>query len=311
LKPEKWHEWISFGAGVCVVAVPQLIWAMSGSATKTSEFIAFHFGWDSGETNIFWFWLKNTGFFIPILIFGIFLTQRREDAKTQKEQKKVTDEQSQIANRKSQILFYLPFIFLFLVSNTMKLAPWEWDNIKVLIYWFVGSLPFAAFALAWIYQQNNVLKAVAVGTLVILTAAGAVDVWRTVSGQINYQVFEPDAVRIAASIKQKTEPNALFLNAPTYNTAVVLSGRRSLLRYIGHLSSHGIDYAERERDLEKIYRGEPVAEILMKKYGIEYVLISPEEQAYFGQKNLAINEAYFEKFPVIAEAGAFRVYKVK
>ena len=193
----------------------------------------------------------------------------------------------------------------------MKLAPWEWDNIKVLIYWFVGSLPFVALALAWIYNQNNILKFVAVCALIVLTAAGAVDVWRTVSGQINYQVFENDAVRIAASIKQKTAPNALFLNAPTYNTAVVLSGRRSLLRYIGHLSSHGINYAEREKDLDKIYKGEATADILLKKYDIEYVMISPEEQAYFGQKNFLINEEFFQKFPVVAEAGAYRIYKVK
>ncbi len=311
LKPEKWREWISFGAGVCLLAIPALIWAMTGSATKTSEFIAFHFGWDAGETNIFWFWFKNTGFFIPIILLGIYLNyfpQRRKDAK---EEKKVKAEQSQIPNPKSQILFYLPFIFLFVVSNTMKLAPWEWDNIKVLIYWFVGSLPFVALALAWIFNQNNVLKIVAAGLLIILTAAGAVDVWRTVSKQINYQIFENDAIRIAASIKQKTAPNALFLNAPTYNTAVVLSGRRSLMRYLGHLSSHGIDYAEREKDLEKIYQGEATAEILMKKYGIEYVMISPEEQAYFGQKNIEINEEFFQKFPVVGEAGMYRIYKVR
>ena len=193
----------------------------------------------------------------------------------------------------------------------MKLAPWEWDNIKVLIYWFVGSLPFAAFALAWLYNQNKLLKLVAVGAFAVLIAAGTVDVWRVVSSQINYQVFEIDAVRIAAQIKSKTAPNALFLNAPTYNTAVVLSGRRSLMRYIGHLSSHGIDYAEREKDLQNIYKGEATTEILMKKYDIEYLMISPEESAYMSQNNLTLNEEFFQKFPVVAESGAFRVYKVK
>lgn len=315
MKPEKMREWISFGAGVCVIAIPELIWAMSGSATKTSEFIAFHFGWDAGKTNIFWFWLKNTGFFIPILIAGIFLTQRRKPQEEEKRGKGEREKESEESPRLSVspsllLLFYLPFIFLFLVSNTMKLAPWEWDNIKVLIYWFVGSLPFAAFALAWIYNQNIVLKIVAAGILIILTAAGASDVWRTVSGQINYKVFEADAIAIANGIKFKTAPNALFLNAPTYNTAVVLSGRRSLLRYIGHLSSHGIDYAEREKDLQKIYTGAATADILLKKYDIEYVLISPEEHGYLTQNNLTLNEEYFQKFPVIAEIGAFRVYKV-
>ena len=316
LKPEKWREWVAFGAGVCVIAVPELVWAMSGSATKTSEFIAFHFGWDKGETNIFWFWLKNTGFFIPILLAGIFLTHRRGMQEGEKErkgerEKKRREKSPHLPFSPSPLLFFLPFAFLFIVSNTMKLAPWEWDNIKVLIYWFVGSLPFVAFALAWTWNQNRVLKLVAVGAFVVLIAAGAVDVWRTVSGQINYEVFNADAIKIAERIKSKTAPNALFLNAPTYNTAVVLSGRRSLLRYIGHLSSHGIDYAEREQDLKNIYEGNATADILLKKYDIEYVMLSPEEQAYMSQNNLTVNEEFFQKFPVVAESGAFRVYKVK
>lgn len=307
MKPEKWREWISFGAGVCVIAVPELIWAMTGSATKTSEFIAFHFGWDAGKTNIFWFWLKNTGFFIPILIFGIYLLWSfSENEEAQKPKK-----ENQNPKTKDLLLFYAPFAFLFIISNTMKLAPWEWDNIKVLIYWFVGSLPFAAFALARIYSQNNVLKFVAAGLFVILTAAGAVDVWRTVSGQINYKVFDAEAVGIANGIKNKTAPNALFLNAPTYNTAVVLSGRRSLLRYIGHLSSHGIDYSEREKDLQKIYKGEASADILLKKYDIEYVLISPEEHEYMTQNNMLVNEEFFQKFPKVAEIGQYKVFKVR
>ncbi|MFN3330156.1 MAG: hypothetical protein ACK419_04435, partial [Pyrinomonadaceae bacterium] len=120
-------------------------------------------------------------------------------------------------------------------------------------------------------------------------------------------VFSKDAVSIAEMIKQKTEPDALFLNAPTYNSAVVLSGRRSLMRYTGHLHSYGIDYEAREKDVEKIYKGGAAADALIAKYKIDYVMISPEEYA-----NLStINEDYFQKFPLIAQVGAYRVYKVR
>jgi hypothetical protein len=315
---EKWREWIAFGIGVAIIAVPELLFALQGSATKTQEFIDWHFGWDARDANIFWFWLKNTGAFIPVLLFGIYLAGWRKDAnegeekrrKREKEQKR-EDFQSQIANRKSQILFYLPFIFCFLIANVMKLAPWEWDNIKVLIYWFVGSLPFAALALAWIYNQGKIFRVAAVCLVVVLTAAGAIDVWRVVSKQINYDVFDPDAIKIAEQIKRKTAPNALFLNAPTYNPAIVLSGRRSLMRYLGHLSSHGIDYGEREKDLQRIYEGNATADLFLKKYDIEYVLISPNEETYLTENNLHLNKAYFQKYTVFAESGEYKVYKVK
>jgi hypothetical protein len=312
---EKWREWIAFGIGVAVVAVPELFFAMQGSATKTSEFIDWHFGWDKGKTDFFWFWLKNTGALIPMLLAGlylVFLPAGLKDAELKdKNHKAKGRSENAKPDARKQILFYLPFFFCFVVSNAMKLAPWEWDNIKVLIYWFVGSIPFVAFALAWIYNRGKIFRLIAVAALVALTAAGAIDVWRVVSKQINYKVFETDAVSVAEQIKRKTAPNALFLNAPTYNSAVVLSGRRSLMRYVGHLSSHGIDFAPRESDLKHIYEGDATAEIFLKKHGIEYVLISPEERAYFAQTGLTLDEEFFAKYPVIAESGEYKVYKIK
>ncbi|HEX8288555.1 MAG TPA: hypothetical protein VF556_11190 [Pyrinomonadaceae bacterium] len=312
---DKLREWLMFGVGVAVIAVPELLWSTAESATRTSEFFGWHFGWDKGEANFFWFWLKNTGLFIPITLAGIYLIYSKqtitENSNAQKKLKvKDEDKQNESENQspktKAILLFYLPFVFLFLVSNSAKLAPWAWDNIKVLIYFWVGSIPFVAFALAWAWRKNVILKIVAAVCFAALISAGALDVWRVVTKQINYNVFSADAVKIAEQIKLKTEPNALFLNAPTYNTAVVLSGRRSLMRYLGHLSSHGIDYAEREMDAKRIYAGDASADILLKKHNIEYVLISPEERSAQPP-----NESYFAKYPIIAESGQYKVYKIK
>ena len=136
--------------------------------------------------------------------------------------------------------------------------------------------------------------------------AGSLDVWRTVSGQIKYGVFDADAIRVAEQVRQKTDPKALFLNAPTYNSAVVLTGRQSFMRYSGHLSSHGIDYYPRESEVKQMYQGGGVADALLTKYNIDYVLISPEER-----NTLKANEEYFKKYPVTAESGQYRVYKVR
>ena len=313
LKPEKWREWISFGIGVAIIAVPELIWSMQGSASHAEEFFGWHFGWDKADDeNFLLFWFKNTGVFVPLLLAGILLKFKIQDSrfKIRDSRFKIQDSKSEIRNSESEILnpailFYLPFVFCFVIANIYKFAPWQWDNIKILIYWFTGSLPLAAFALAWAWRKNVWLKFIAAGLFFILTAAGALDVWRVVSNQINYNVFDADAVKIAAQIKQKTAPDALFLNAPTYNTATVLSGRRSLMRYVGHLSSHGIDYQARLEDVKKMYQGDATAALLMSKYGIEYVLISPKES-----EELAPNEAFFSRFPVVAESGQYRVYKI-
>lgn len=309
MKRNRWRELIAFAIGVCLIAIPELLWSMTGSATRASEFIAWHFGFDAGQTNIVWFWIKNTGLLIPLIAFGIYVLYQRAPIKEvptkPKKKNRPVESPANTGNPTTLAYFYIPFLFLFVLANVTKLAPWEWDNIKVLIYWFVGSLPIIVFALNWMWRQETAWRVVAGLCVLVLTASGGLDVWRTVSGQINYPIFSANAMELADRIRAVTPPRSMFLNAPTYNTAVVLTGRRSLMRYPGHLSSHGIDYQQREEDVKRMYRGGPDALGLLEKYGIEYVVTSPEE------RSLTPNEAFFARFPIVAQYGDYRVYKIK
>jgi hypothetical protein len=291
LDPPKWRTWIAFGVGVCIIAVPELIWSVAGSASHASEFLGWNFGWDKGQKDLFWFWFLNTGLVIPLIGLGIYLALRTK---------------SDDGRNYKLWLFYTPFLFCFLAANAFKLAPWQWDNIKVLVYWFVGSLPFIAVAISWLWRRQKYFSVIAAVCFLSLIFSGILDVWRTASGQVKTRVFDQDAVRIAEQIKTRTLPDALFLNAATYNTAVALTGRQSLMRYSGHLMSHGIDYRGREEDVRKIYAGGPIADLLLAKYSIDYVLVSQEEVS-----SMTVNKDYFNKFPVVAEAGSAKVYKVK
>ena len=303
---DRWREWVWFGVGVSIIAVPELIWVMTGSATRLTEFVGWHFGWDKRDENFIWFWIKNTGIFIPLLIAGIFLILPKPKSEDAEQEQAVIPPTADERRKMNLLLFSVPFLLCFVVSNIVKLAPWEWDNIKVLIYWFVASVPFVAYVLAWAWNQGKIAKIAAVGGLIVLTLAGALDVWRTIAAKTNYNVFSKDSVAVAEQIKRKTAPNSLFLNAPTFNSAVVLSGRRSLMRFSGHLSSYGIDYYGREAEVKRIYAGDAAAEILLNKYGVEYVLISPEEKS-----NLTVNEDFFRRFPVVAQVGEYRVHQIK
>ncbi len=315
IKPEKWRDWTAFAIGVAIFSIGEIAFVMTGSATQTTAFFGAHFGWHKQQLNFFWFYLINTGLVFPALIAGLliaYLTPKREieDEETLRKKTKtqIKKDSKHSAIGTQHLLFFIPFAFLFVISNTMKLAPWEWDNIKVLIYWFIGSIPFIAYFLAWLWEKEKIFKLISAAILICLTFSGALDVWRTMSGKINSQVFPSDAIKIAEMIKKQTPPDALFLNDPTFKSAVALSGRLSLMRYTGHLQSHGIDFADRENDVHKIYAGDATADLLLKKYNVDYVLISPDER---DDKNLMLNETYFQKFPKIAESGQFAVYKVK
>jgi hypothetical protein len=287
---------------------------MAGRATHLDQFVGWHFGWDKRDDNFLWFWLKNTGMFIPLLIAGMVYWyfygggETPEPKKKKRKKGKKTEAASESPAERHPLdllLFSVPFIVLFVISNAVRLAPWEWDNIKVLIYWYLGSIPFVAWLLARMWETDRVYRAVSAAAMVVLMAAGALDVWRVVSGGIDMRVFDQGAVEIAEKIKLRTPPNAVFLNAPTYNSAVVLSGRLSVIRYPGHLMSHGIDYKERENDVRRIYAGGGTSEILVRKLGADYALVGPEEKSA-----LSVNEAAFARYPVVAEAGGYRVYKL-
>lgn len=286
-REDRWRWWSIYVIAALAVALPQAWWSTRDSVASAGTFFGFEFGWDHREENILWFWFVNTGLFIPMAVLATVWRDR-----------------SRLASR-SLLLFTAAFAVWFVVPNAVKLAPWIWDNIKVLFYWFVGFVPLVALLLSRLLRSRPALRAAGATALVVLTLAGGLDVWRAISGQTEYGEFDRDGIAFAALVRERTAPDALVLNAPTWNTPVFLTGRRSLLGYTGHAWSRGLPYLDREADIKRIYAGETDAEALLGRYGIEYIVLSPVER-----NNLTVNDAFLERFPTVAEAGEYRLYEV-
>jgi hypothetical protein len=284
---KRWREWLGFFVIACVIAGPQLLWSTHGSAVSTRAFIGWEFGWGHGDENILWFWLKNTGVFIPLLILALLW-------KTDK----------YLVSRKL-LYFYLPFTLCFIVPNTIKFAPWIWDNIKILFYWWIASAPIVALLLARLWDGDAWHRVIAGCLFVVLTLAGALDVYALVTKQGEYEEFDRDGVAFAEMIKQQTPPKAMILHAPIHNTPIFLTGRRSLMGYPGHIWTHGIDSGPREADIKKIYEGAPDAPALLAKYRVDYVVVDPQERSV-----MHVNDAFFDQYKEIATVGEYHLYKV-
>jgi hypothetical protein len=210
------------------------------------------------------------------------------------------------------LFFYLPFVFCFIVPNVYKLSPWVWDNIKVLLYWWIASAPLVALVLARLWRRGSVAWRVVVAALLLMqVAAGGLDVWRAASGAVERRSFDPAGVAFAEVIRRETPPRALILHAPTYNDPVYLTGRRTFLGFIGHIWSHGIDYSEREADLKRIYAGTAEAPALIDKAGIDYVVVGPLEREELKKYGVTINETFFAQLRKVGEAGGYRLYKTR
>ncbi|PYS82872.1 MAG: hypothetical protein DMF70_07450 [Acidobacteria bacterium] len=283
----RWREWFLFFLIASIIAIPQLLWSTHGTAVSTRAFLAWRFGWDRSDENFFWFWFKNTGLFIPLLITA--LLWKSEDY---------------LVPRKL-LFFYLPFTLCFIVPNLVKLAPWIWDNVKILFYWWLDSAPIVALLLARLWEGKAWHRVLAASLFLMLTLAGALDVFALMPRQGEYQEFDRDGIDFAELIKQQTPPRATILHAPVHNTPVFLTGRRSLMGYPGHIWTHGLDYGPRETEIKRIYAGAPDAEGLLAKYGVDYVVIDPQELSL-----MKVNMDFFKRYPEVANTGEYHLYKI-
>jgi hypothetical protein len=294
--PQEWADlrpWVVFFAVALALAAPQLLWATRGSGMQAENFVGLHFGWEHGKENVVRFWIKNTGLFIPLLLAALLWRGRRPIVPAR------------------LLAFYLPFTLCFVVPNLLRLSPWVWDNIKILFWWWIASAPLVALVVARLWRQGVALRAVALGSLVALTLAGALDVWRTASGAVENGVFGRGELEFAEVLKRETPPRSLILHAPTYNDPVYLTGRRTFVGYPGHLWSHGIDYAGREAELKRIYAGGADAAALVEGRGIEYVVVWPPERADPAKTAVRVNESFFKRYTKVGEAGGYRLYKTR
>jgi hypothetical protein len=141
-----------------------------------------------------------------------------------------------------------------------------------------------------------VVKKPAVFTPIVLmlvlpmTLAGILDLTRALrfNGE-NHRIFTEYEVRLAEWLRGNTPKDAIVLAAPIFNQPVMLSGRRVVLGYPGHVWSHGLPLEKREEDVRVMSRGEPSAPELLHQYHVAYAVYGSREREY------GFNQGYFDR----------------
>jgi len=269
-------EWGGYFLPATIIALPQALWLGQTGVRKTL-FEALLW-WEAGATNPVLFWLANAGLFPAVLGLVIAALGWRKDWR---------------------VVFYSPFLIWFVVPNLVRLAHWTWDNIKLLVYWAMVSSALVGLGVDWVLRRRAMLaRALAVVLLMLLVLSGLLDVWRGLSPVEKVVLLTAEDLRVATRVRESTGARSIILHAPIHNTAVILTGRRSLMGYPGHLWSQGIDYQEREEDLKVMMLHQPEAPELLKRYGVEYVLTAEND------------EGYRERYPLVFTEGSTRLYRV-
>jgi len=214
-------------------------------------------------------------------------------------------------------LYYVPFAAMFVVGNLVRFQTWDWDNVKLLAYWFFATSVLAAMFIYKVYSIKSkkkstatAAKALAVLLFVFAVASGLLTLeWMAWGSNARYETYPVRDLVVAEWIRGNTPPEAVFLTGDSpQSLPVSLAGRQGVIGFRGWLWSHGLDYGEAEQSVREFYRSPNCA--LVKKHGIDYVFLSPQETMFSPNEKALEQAPFLEKvFDATSNGFRFRVFK--
>jgi hypothetical protein len=156
-------------------------------------------------------------------------------------------------------------------------------------------------------RRGRVSAYAAAAMMVLLGLSGALDLARASDFSVSSAQFtDADGLRVAEWVRQHTSPTARFVVADEHNSPIpTLAGRRVLIGYPGWLWTYGLpDYTQKGADNKLILSGDASTPELVRKYGIDYVMIGPQEISR------GASRAYWDDHGIrLYERGGYSVYR--
>src|SRR5712692_3871704 len=270
------REWWAFFGPALAIGVPILLWmlpsdntSICGSLPSIHNFciqpgwLAFtdwqRYGLWLFPIDVVWVWIWNTSLLLPVMLASHAVLRWFPTA---------------LPN------WFSPMWLWFLVPNVVVLQPWVWDNTKFFVFWALLGSMLAGGVLAGMLRRGPATALSAVVVMVLLGLTGALDLYRASDFSVNrVQFTDAGGLKVADWVRHNTSPDAVFAVADEHNSPIpTLAGRRELIGYPGWLWTYGLaDYVQKGDDDKKILDGDPSAMDLVRKYGIDYVMIGPQE----------------------------------
>jgi hypothetical protein len=279
--------YLAFFAPALVLGLPVVAWTLGGGTADVRWLPGWLADLPPQHDGGLWFWLKNSGLFIPSMLAAQIWAGTVPGA---------------LAARLAPIWLW------FLVPNFVVFQPWEWDNTKFLVFWSLfGSLLVGALLVR--LAGRGVEGAVIAGLLaLVLCASGGLDLARALDrSQLTAVFVDSGGLAAADWTRTHTEPRAVFAAAPDHNEPVAaLGGRRVVAGYGGWLWTYGLaDWTQKTEEEKRILAGDTATPDLVAREHVSYVVIGPQELT------LGASPDYWAAHGrVVYQAGGYTIYKV-
>ena len=170
------------------------------------------------------------------------------------------------------LAFVISGVAIFCVGYLFKLAPWGWDNLKIMIWGYFLVLPY-------LWKDLIARWSLPVRTAVCLALFGSGFV--SLLGGLKSGGFgfaDRGEVDWVGAVTQKFPVAARFAAYPTYNHPVLLQGRKVVLGYPGHLWTEGFDYSQADGLLRKLMFGDNDWREAARRLRVRYIFWGSEEK---------------------------------
>ncbi|MEK7600743.1 MAG: hypothetical protein AAB463_02180 [Patescibacteria group bacterium] len=196
---------------------------------------------------------------------------------------------------------------LFLVVQTVRFQPWDYDNNKLLVY-----MQFATMcAVLYVFARVKLRALAGVGLALSVGASifsGVIDaIPRLAMPEDRLPVIFDAQARGIASFIRDALPNERIITSTTHTNPVpALTGKSVFVGYPGWLWTRSLPYGPRE-DLVRAFFKNPAGDttLLDAQYPAKYVLLDDAARKDFGAQ-----DAIFQKiFRLIVQSGQYALYE--
>lgn len=240
----------------------------SSMGLKSGSFIRWQWGWTNTQLSTFNYLNYNFGPYL-YLVFGFGFYFAAQAFLNRKE----PDYNSQVAQR-----YFLHFA-LFILFFNLIVAPWDWDNIKVLIW------PYLLILGAWATVNHQLRPGFQTVFAVLIGFSGFTAVVPTlVSTSSAAGIYQQgELAKVKAALSQVPRAS-VFAAATTHNHPLTFFGRERAIGYEGHLWSHGIQSQDQVAKLKKIFADDPAWRELARELRITHIYWGNDERTLFGHQ---------------------------
>jgi hypothetical protein len=262
----KWHPgWVQDSADFGAPFFRLGGTANFGSATAFGSLLQKT--WNGVIAPFFQFWLTNFGLWVLLALALVALCGWRVWKAGWRWGKKPP----------ADIVFVLSAVVIFAIGYFVQTAPWDWDNLKLMVWGYFLILPFLWSDLIgrWAFPERVV-------TCLALFASGFVTLLGGLTaGHPGFGLIDRARLDAIGTAVRPLPVEARFAAYPTYNHPLLLQGRKVVLGYPGHLWTEGFDYNDPNMQLTALMRGAPNWREAAKALRVRYIFWGRDETANY------------------------------